>query len=221
MGIAGQEKILAGTVALIGNVDRVDGDLTCDTAQRYLAAAGVGTLRLFGCGTAEGPSVGAHSRAEPHAWPATASAWAQSLAGCDVVMRSGFAEDADAILDVSARLGIPLVVVRDSDDVVEVVRFAGRRAGNAPFAHEEDSQTGAPQSQSQSQSQSRPQARDGRAPVGPAGAVVAGTLAACEVLLLLAQVAGRPAAGARHVRLPLDGGEPVTQNIPWPPGPTA
>lgn len=215
MGIAGQEKILAGTVALIGNVDRVDGDLTCDTAQRYLAAAGVGTLRLFGCGIAEGLSVGAHSRAEPHAWPATASGWAQSLAGCDVVMRSGFADDADLILDVSARLGIPLVVVRERDDVVELVRFAGRRAGSKPFA--EDRETRA----SQTQSQSRPQARDGRAPLGPAGAVVAGTLAACEVLLLLAQVAGRPAPGARHVRLPLDGSEPVTQNIPWPPGPPA
>lgn len=215
-------------MALIGNDGRVERaeqteqDLTCDTARWYLAAAGVGTLRFIGRATPESageggaaavPGVGpvATPKIEHRAWPTTPSAWTEALAGCDVVMRSGFDDAADAVLDVSAQLGIPLVVVRNRDDVVDLVRFAGQRVGPSPVAHRAAIREPLPPPPTPEQGAGAP----------TAGAVVAGTLAACEVLLLLAQVAGRPAPGARHVRVPLCAGEIATQNIPWPPPPPA
>ncbi|HEX4403371.1 MAG TPA: hypothetical protein VH560_00990, partial [Polyangia bacterium] len=51
-----------------------------------------------------------------------------------------------------------------------------------------------------------------------AASVVAGTLAASEALLVLIDAEGtRRAARARHLRVPLDGGDATAQDLPWTP----
>ena len=107
-------------------------------------------------------------------------------------MRSGF--DDDAMSGVAAALGLPVIAVRAQADVVDLVSFARRpptpdATASAPFVAAAPSDT------------------------GPA-AVLAGTLAAAEALQVLVRAgAVHPTRRIRHMRLPLDGREPMAQEI--------
>jgi hypothetical protein len=196
VGAAGQERLVAARAAVVG-----DG-LAAETAARYLAAAGVGALRLLGGTTdwdealrASNPDVALEHAARP----ADGAAWMEALDGVALVVRADF--DDDALMPAAIRRGVPLVVMRgqeNSDNVVDVVSF--RRHGPCPHAPLDVPRVAA-------------------VPV-PEGAasVVAGTLAAAEALqVLLAHEAPARAARARHLRVPLDGGDAVAQDLPWTP----
>jgi hypothetical protein len=185
IGSEGQERLLAAEVALVG------ADLTIATAARYLAAAGVGRFRLIGAGDV-GSVIGAGvSRVD---WPAGGAGWEAALRGCAVVVRSGL--DEDALLRAAVRLAVPVVVVRAGAGLVDLIAL--REHGPCP--HQElDGPV---------QAASAP-AED------PAAAVLAGTLAASEALLIVAQPGAPPRA--RHLRLPLDGEEPASADLPWAP----
>jgi hypothetical protein len=174
IGPDGQARICAARVLVAG------GDLAAETAARYLKAGGVGSVLA------------------PDALPEDGAGWLAALEGVDLVVRSGF--DDDAMLGAAARLGLPVVVVRAARDLVDLVSFPRRLP--APDASLDVA--------------SRPAATSARGAV----AVLAGTLAAAEALTLLARRddAGAPTAGEatrapRHLRLPLDGGEPLAQQI--------
>jgi hypothetical protein len=194
VGPAGQERLLRARVAVVG------AGLAAETAARYLAAAGVGTLRLVGdegawdeALRASHPEVALEHRGRPTA----GAGWLDALEAADVVVRAGF--DDDPMLSAAIRLGVPAVVVRGRDDGVELVSF--REHGPCPHAAlDVVTQAEAPE------------------PGGAAG-VVAGALAASEALHVLLGHGETPArAGrARHLRVPLDGGESIAQDIPWTP----
>jgi len=95
------------------------------------------------------------------------------------------------------RLGIPVVVMRGGRGSVDVVSF--RHHGPCPHAALDIPARGAE-----------------RTPEDGAMAVLAGTLAATEVVWLIVQPADPPRA--RHLRLALDA-EPLAQaqEIPWSP----
>jgi hypothetical protein len=149
----------------------VGGDVAAETAATYLRAAGVGAVSEL---------------------PGEAGDWLGALDGADVVVRSGF--DDDALLGAAARLGVPAVVVHARPDVVDLLSFP-RRPTDANAAVDELPR--------------RPASflADAGAP-----AILAGTLAAAEALHALlrpVEPGGRP----RHLRFPLDGGEPLVQDI--------
>jgi hypothetical protein len=122
-------------------------------------------------------------------------------------VRSGF--DDDAMLRAAIRLGLPAVVVRADDTQVDMVSF--RRQGPCPHL-----------------ALDLPEVQAAPTDGGPA-AVVAAHLAAAEALLVLVEggegpdvTQGSPSprrgsGRARHLRLPLDGGPPRTNDIPWTP----
>jgi hypothetical protein len=116
--------------------------------------------------------------------------WMQALADFQLVVRLGF--DDDAMAAAAARLGIPVVVTRARPDAVDVVSFP-RRAPAPDAALDVPVQPAAPGS-------------------GGAEAVLAGTLVAAEALVALANPDARGGA-IRHLRLPLDGRDPVVQTI--------
>jgi hypothetical protein len=123
--------------------------------------------------------------------PTDGDGWLRALAGIDVVVRSGF--DDDAMLAAATRLGLPTVVARAQPDLIDLVSKPRRApAPDAPI----DIPVRA--------------ALPGRAP--GAGAMVAGTLAAAEALHALLRD-GTTDIFARHLRLPLDGGEPIAQRM--------
>jgi hypothetical protein len=185
-------------VAVVG-----DG-LAAEIATRALGAGGVGRLRLVRR-TGAPPDVVAAAvsgsnpdvQLEVRPWPAGGAPWVDALAGCALAVRSGF--DDDPMLRASVRLGIPVVVARARSAGVDVVSF--RRHGPCPHVSLDVPEL-AP-----------------AAPGDPEGAaaVIAGELAAAEALLLLAGVLGDAPARARHTRLPLDGGDPRTSDLPWTP----
>lgn len=191
VGPDGQERLLAARVAVVG------GDLAAATAAHYLAAAGVGRLRLLG---GDERSHDGDLRAsnpdltiEHAGLPAAGDEWLAALADLDAVLRSDF--DDDPMLRAAVRRGVPVVAARGRDEGVELISF--RRNGPCPHAPlDVPSQRSAP-------------ASDG------AAAVVAGTLAAAEILHVLLGIGGE--APARHLSLPLDGRPPRAQEIPWSP----
>jgi hypothetical protein len=193
LGPEGQARLGAARVALVGR------DLAAETAARYLAAAGVGTLRLVG-GRREwdaslaGSNPGVALEHVPR--PSQGAAWLDALGGATLVVRAGF--DDDAMLHAAIRLGIPAVTMRGENDLADVVSF--RKHGPCPHMPLDV-----------------PPVAAVAAPDGP-GSVVAGTLAAAEALHVLAATDG-PARGARahHLRVPLDGGDAVSQDLPWTP----
>jgi hypothetical protein len=167
VGPEGQARIVAARVIVAG------GDTAAGVAATYLRAAGVGTVIELGD------------------LPADGAGWLFALAGVDVVVRSGF--DDDAMLAAATRLGLPVVVTRARPDVVDVLSKPGR----APVA---DAPLDVPV-----------RAAAFVADHGPA-AVVAGTLAAAETLQVLLR-ARAPEGFARHLRLPFEGGDPVAQRL--------
>lgn len=117
-----------------------------------------------------------------------------ALAGASVIVRAGL--DDDAMLRAAVRLGIPVVAVRSREDAVDVIAFP--RHGPCPHAALDIASQKATQ-----------------APTEGTSALLAGTLAATEALWMLADPARLPRA--RHLRMPLDGGAPTAQDIPWTP----
>jgi hypothetical protein len=203
IGPAGQQRLATAVMAVAGQ--NHGGDVTAEVAARYLAAAGVGTLRLIGRLAADRSGLEASLRQSnpdlilQHAdWPADGAAWMTALGGVELVLRAGF--DDDAMLPAAVRLAIPALVARGRDNRVDLVSF--RRQGPCPHAPLDIPR----------------RAAETAAPPGP-GAVVAGTLAAAEAIhaLLGLLPAGGAAARARHLAIPLDGGEPRAQEIPWAP----
>jgi len=196
IGPDGQQRLVAARVVVAG------GNVAAETAARYLAAAGVGALRLVGAGdgarrdddlNGSNPNVVVEHRG----WPRDGTEWVAALQGADLVVRSGF--DDDAMLRAALRHGIPAVVFRGRDEAVDLIAF--RHQGPCPHAPLEVP----------TQASVSSQHGDGDG----ATAIVAGTLAATEALHLLLGNGGP--ARARHLTLPLDGREPRTQEIPWSP----
>jgi hypothetical protein len=127
--------------------------------------------------------------------PSDGEGWLALLDGVSLVVRSGF--DDDALAGAAARRGVPVVVVRAAIGAVDLVSFPERPpAPDAPFAASIPARTPSD---------------------AGAAAVLAGVLAAAEAMHAL--VRGGEAAEAipsvpiRHLRLPLDGGDPVAQVI--------
>ena len=130
------------------------------------------------------------ARAAP---PADGGAWLSALTGVDLVVRVGF--DDDAMLGAAKRLGLPVVVLRAAPGQVDLLSFPRR----AP----------APETSLDVAAQPAAEATPGAADV------VAGTLAAAEALIRLGRVGG-DIGRVRHLRLPLDGGAPLAQEIGLP-----
>ena len=219
IGPDGQQRLGAAVIAVAEPGDG-EGDLAAEVAARYLAAAGVGTVRLIGgvrsssAGAGASASAASAPAASPYAsalrasnpdvvvehrgWPADGAAWVAALDGADLIVRAGF--DDDPMLRASVRLGIPALLLRALDDRAELIAF--RRQGPCPHVDLEIPP------------------RRAEAASNGAGAVVAGTLGAAEALLMLVGRAGDGELGAsraRHLALPLDGGAPRVQEIPWSP----
>jgi hypothetical protein len=171
VGPDGQARICAARVLVTG------GDLAAATAARYLEAGGVGAVIVR------------------EALPDDGAGWLEALGGVDLVVRSGF--DDDAMLSAAARRGLPVVVARATRELVDLISFPRRPP--APTASLEV----AP--------------RAAEPPEGGAAAILAGTLAAAEALTVLARDDDADAPRAiRHLRLPLDGGAPHTEDIGAP-----
>jgi hypothetical protein len=187
IGSEGQQRLLAATVALAG------GDLIVETAARYLAGAGVGRFVVLGGEPAALAAEDGGAEVLRRSWPRGGADWLEALAGCSLVVRSGF--DDDALLRATVRLGIPLVVARAGREGVDLLSF--RRHGPCPHAALDVP--------------ARPASGGGD---DPASAVVAGTLAAAEAAWRLARPDDPPRA--RQLRLPA-GGPPLTQELPWTP----
>jgi hypothetical protein len=119
--------------------------------------------------------------------------WSKLLPSIDLIVRSGF-DDTPMDAEV-ARLGLPVIAVRAQRDAVDMVSFSGRAPatgarGAVPF-----------------QAAATPAEDD-------ASAVLAGTLAAAEALhVIVREGAGPFSPSIRHMRLPLDGREPLVQEI--------
>jgi hypothetical protein len=201
VGPAGQERLARARALIVG-----DG-VAAEIVARYLAAAGVGTLRLVGGAT---DAIGSWTTAlrgsnpdvvlERQAKPTDGAAWMSALDGVAIIVRADF--DDDALMPAAIRRGVPLVVLRGDETAADVVSF--REHGPCPHAPLDVPVVAA-------------------VPV-PEGAasVVAGTLAAAEALLVLVGgTDGEPgptrAARARHLRVPLDGGDATAQELPWTP----
>ena len=197
IGPDGQQRIAGAVIAV---ASEPQDDLAAETAARYLAAAGVGTLRLVSGAAAASPEPLRASNpdveVQVRAWPADGAGWLAVLDGVDVIVRIGF--DDDPMLRAAARLGIPAIMLKALPDRVELIAF--RKHGPCPHLDLDI-----------------PPRRADRA-AGGAAAVVAGTLGASEALFI---IVGREGAGAasraRHLSVPLDGGEPRAQEIPWAP----
>jgi adenylyltransferase/sulfurtransferase len=196
VGPAGQERLCAARAVVVG-----DG-LAAETAARYLAAAGVGALRLLGSAASEpwdaelrasNPDVAL----EHGPRPGDGLAWMEALEGASIVVRADF--DDDALVPAAVRRAVPLVVLRGDEGAADVVSF--RKHGPCPHAPLDVLAVAAVP-----------------IPDGPAS-VVAGALAAAEALHVLIGHAEAPArAGrARHLRVLLDGGEATAQDLPWTP----
>jgi hypothetical protein len=195
VGPAGQERLAAARALIVG-----DG-LAAETTARYLAAAGVGALRLVGTSASaawdadlrgSNPEVALEHRTRPEDGPA----WMQALDGVSIIVRADF--DDDSMLRAAIRKGVPAIVLRGDEDAADVVSF--RAHGPCPHAPLDV------------------------APLAviplPDGAasVVAGTLAAAEALhVLLGGETPARSGRARHLRVPLDGRDAMAQELPWTP----
>ena len=179
----------------------VGDGLAAETAARYLAAAGVGALRLLGGAVTaawdeslRGSNPDVELEHAPR--PTDGHAWLEALDGVSIVVRADF--DDDALMPAAIRRGVPLVVLRGDEATADVVSF--RKHGPCPHAPLDVPRVAA-------------------VPV-PEGAasVVAGALAAGEALhVLVGHDSAARSGRARHLRVPLDGGDAVAQDLPWTP----
>ncbi len=174
--------------------------------QLRLAEAGVALVRAApdrdpsGDVAAEYLAAAGVGRIVPLAPPAEGGeAWVAALAGFTAVVRFGFEDD--ALLRAAVRRGLPAIFARALTDQVDVLSF--RRHGPCPHVALDvpvRSATG-------------PGAEAG------AGASVAGTLVATELLGIL--VAPEAGPRARLLRLSLAGGDrarpPQASEMPWAP----
>ena len=105
------------------------------------------------------------------------------------------------MLHAAVRLGIPAITMRADAEAADVVAF--RAHGPCPHMPLDV-----------------PPVAAVAAPDG-AASVVAGTIAATEALQIIIGSAGPAiparAARAHHLRVPLDGGDALAQDIPWTP----
>jgi hypothetical protein len=123
------------------------------------------------------------------------AAWLDALAGIDLVVRTDF--DDDAMLGAAARLGVPVVVTRAEPEQVDLISFPRRE----------------PNPEAELDIRARPS----EATEPGAAAVLAGTMAAAEALATLVRSdADERSRATRHVRLPLNGANPITQDIQRP-----
>jgi hypothetical protein len=191
IGPEGQARIAAARVAVIG------ADRAAETAALYLRAAGVGHVATLSLLNVRGNVLVVDSSfprpAERGEGQGEGSGLPGLLARIDLIVRSGFD---DTPLDAeAARLGLPVIAVRATPEAVDMVAFSGR-------APSPEARPGTP-----FQAASTPSSDD-------ASAVLAGTLAAAEALHAIVREASGPfAPRIRHVRLPLDGREPLVQDI--------
>ena len=210
IGPEGQQRLATAVIAV---ASEHDDDVATETAARYLAAAGVGTVRwIAGAGateadrsgetSADGAPVRSALRAsnpdvvvQERRWPADGAAWLVALQGVDLVVRSGF--DDDPMLRAAVRLGVPAIILKVLPERVELIAF--RKQGPCPHLDLDIP------------------ARRADGARGGAAAVVAGTLSAAEALFMLVGRASASASRARHLSVPLDGGAPRAQEIPWAP----
>lgn len=204
------------------------GDRTCEIAAHALAAAGVSDLRWIS--RAEQAPTAAVLAAWQDSNPevtvewlplpggdedALGAAWLGCLRGASAILRSGF--DDDPLLAAAVRLGIPVVVVRtraqdesrDASNAMPGIDLLSFRV-HGPCPHVP---------------LDRPR-QAGAIPDGGALAVVAGHLAATELLVGLAGVSPPPGPGAtaRLLRIPFSAsgpgdaqGLPHSADIPWSP----
>jgi hypothetical protein len=118
------------------------------------------------------------------------------LSDVDLVVRSGF-DDKPMDAEV-ARLGLPVIAVRATSDAVDMLSFSGRTPSPGARALIPFKRAWTPN-------------------VDDASAVLAGTLAAAEALHTIVRESSGPfAPEKRHLRLPLDGREPLVQRIGRP-----
>jgi hypothetical protein len=166
----------------------VGGDLTAETATTYLRAAGVANLFSLAAVRAEGQAAGSEG--------SDATNWRALLSNVDLVVRSGFD---DTPLDAEvARLGLPAIFVRATPEAVDLVSFSGR----------------VPSSDARAET---PFTAAGTLTTDDSAAVLAGTLAAAEALQLIVRESSGPfSPRIRHMRLPLDGRDPLVQDIGRP-----
>jgi hypothetical protein len=203
----------------------VGGDRTCEIAAHALAAAGVGALRwvapperaldgatrsgatsptkaaMLAAWRGSNPEVQVDEMALPAASGALGTLgdqWLGCLRGASAVLRSGF--DDDPMLGAAVRLGIPAVIVRGREaEGIELVSF--RAHGPCPHVPLDGT------------TKVTAAADDG------ASAVVAGHLAAAEILVGLCGIdTARPGVvTARMLRLPPGEAVPHSADIPWNP----
>lgn len=126
--------------------------------------------------------------------PGDPADWLAALQGANLVVR--FAFDDDPLLKTAIHLGLPALFAMAGRDEVDL--FAFRRHGPCPHGN----RAVAP----------RAAASD---PAPGAAAVVAAGLVASEALWLIVHPDEGPRA--RLLRLPLAGGQPVVQELPWTP----
>jgi hypothetical protein len=126
--------------------------------------------------------------------PTNPDQWATALRDVDLALR--FALDDDALVPAAISAGVPLVLGRVANDVIDLLAF--RHHGLC--AH---------------QRPARPAGTAARSEAPGAAVTVLATLAATEGLWILIDPDRRPAA--RLLRLPLDGDPPSNDEIPWPP----
>jgi len=126
------------------------------------------------------------------------AAWLDALAGIDLIVRTDF--DDDAMLGAAARLGIPVVVTRAEPEQIDLLSFPRRM----------------PDPEAELDIRARPSEATGSTDIGASG-VLAGAMAAAEALATLVRGDADERTGAtRHARLPLDGADPLTQDIHRP-----
>jgi hypothetical protein len=126
--------------------------------------------------------------------PREAAGWREALGGVNLALR--FAFDDDALVPAAIEAGVPLVLGRVADDTIDLLAFRQQGA----CAHRRPA---------------RPQGAAAPTQEAGAAAILLATLAATECLWMLIEPARQPAA--RLLRLPLGGGAPRNDEIPWPP----
>jgi hypothetical protein len=126
--------------------------------------------------------------------PRDGAGWREALGGVTLALR--FALDDDALVPAAIEAGVPLVMGRVADDTIDLLAFRQQGA----CAHRRAT---------------RPLGAAARTQEAGAAATLLATLAATECLWMLIEPERQPAA--RLLRLPLGGGAPRNDEIPWPP----